>query len=359
MSDSHSAAAPHQHGTSSGLRAAALTAASAGVLVLAAAAFTLSYAGVHAIARQAGVTVSLARIYPPAIDALVVVASAAVLALRGAGPVARCYAWLSLLVLLAAAAGADALHAAGTRIPHRASEIAAAIIPWVLLLAGFGLLAVMLRHGRPRRAAAPAAARLAGGAPAGHAPAAVTMTIQPPAVSGTALTADGPAAAAVPADPAATQAAADLPEWRPAGDDDEAPAERPWVPWTTYPPPSAKPSSAEPSSPEPSSAESLASEPLAAGSSSAPSASAPGAAEDPGPAGPDDPDEGAGQVDDRDSARLPAVTQAEPGESGQQAAEAADADDSHDGAPVAAGGAPDAGPASFDRLRSGPTPPAD
>jgi hypothetical protein len=81
-----------------------------------------------------------------------------VLSLRGAGLVSRCYAWLSLLVLLAASAGADTLHSTGTRLPHREAAAAAAIIPWALLLIGFGLLLAMLRHARLRRAATAARA---------------------------------------------------------------------------------------------------------------------------------------------------------------------------------------------------------
>ena len=135
------------------LRGVALTAVIAGVLVLAAAAFVLSYSGIHAIAQQAGISATLARGYPVIFDALLVVTCAAVLSLRGAGPVSRFYAWLSLLVLLGATAGADALHSTGTVVPHRTAALAAAIIPWILLLIGFGLLLAMLRHFRLHRAA--------------------------------------------------------------------------------------------------------------------------------------------------------------------------------------------------------------
>jgi hypothetical protein len=140
------------------LRAVALTAVSVGVLVLAAAAFVLSYSGIHAVAQQAGISATLARGYPVIFDALLVIACAAVLSLRGAGGVSRFYAWLSLVVLLGATAGADALHSTGTVVPHRTAALVAAIIPWILLLIGFGLLLAMLRHFRLHRAAAPAPA---------------------------------------------------------------------------------------------------------------------------------------------------------------------------------------------------------
>src|SRR5262245_34913905 len=61
------AADPH-----STLRLAALTAVAAGVVLLAAAAFVLSYPGIHAVALQAGVSPKLARLYPVIFDAMLV-----------------------------------------------------------------------------------------------------------------------------------------------------------------------------------------------------------------------------------------------------------------------------------------------
>jgi Protein of unknown function (DUF2637) len=141
-----------RHPTSShrGLRLLALCAVTLGLLLLAAAAFVLSYAGVHAVALSAGVSPRLARIYPLILDAMVVVAGAAVLSLRGAGLPSRWYAWLSLLVMLAADAGADTVHAVGAKLQQKPTAAAAAIIPWALVLIGFGLLLTMLRHARLR-----------------------------------------------------------------------------------------------------------------------------------------------------------------------------------------------------------------
>jgi Protein of unknown function (DUF2637) len=171
MSDQPAARAPQPADGHGGLRLLALAAVALGVLLLAAAAFVLSYAGIHAVALSAGVSPRLARIYPLIFDAMLVVAGAAVLALRSAGLPSRSYAWLSMLALLAAAAAADALHATGTRLPRRPAAATAAVIPWALVLIGFGLLLCMLRHARLRRAAAAAAA--AGrpdvaAAPSGH-----------------------------------------------------------------------------------------------------------------------------------------------------------------------------------------------
>ncbi len=137
-----------------GLRLFALTAVVVGLLLLAAAAFMLSYSGIHAVALSSGVSPRLARLYPPIFDAMLVIACAAVLSLRGAGLPSRCYAWLSLLALFAAAAGADMLHATGTKLPHKPAAATAAIIPWALVLVGFGLLLCMLRQARLRRATA-------------------------------------------------------------------------------------------------------------------------------------------------------------------------------------------------------------
>jgi Protein of unknown function (DUF2637) len=167
------------------LRGLGLWAVAAGVVVLAAAAFVLSYPGIHAVALHAGVSRPLARIYPVIFDAMLVIACAAVLSLRGAGLLSRCYAWLSLLVLLAAAAGADTLHSVDVKLPHREAAATAAIIPWALLLIGFGLLLAMLRHARLRRAAA--AARDAERARAGPPAPAPAMAALPP---GTAAQAD-------------------------------------------------------------------------------------------------------------------------------------------------------------------------
>jgi Protein of unknown function (DUF2637) len=151
-----------------GLRLLGLVAVSAGVLLLMAAAFVLSYTGIHAVALSAGVSPRFARIYPGIFDAMLLVAFAAVLSLRGAGLLSRCYAWLTMLVLLAAAAGADTLHAMNTQLPHKPAAAVAAIIPWALVLLGFGLLLSMLRNARLRRATLAAAPERAFMQPSGH-----------------------------------------------------------------------------------------------------------------------------------------------------------------------------------------------
>ncbi len=136
------------------VRTLGLAAVCLGVVAIAAATFVLSYSGIHALALQARIEPRLARGYPLLIDAMLVVVLAAVLALRGAGLPSRIFAWVTLLVILAAAAGADALHAAGRKLPDHVAAVTAAVVPWVLVFLAFGLLLAMLRHARNRRQAA-------------------------------------------------------------------------------------------------------------------------------------------------------------------------------------------------------------
>jgi hypothetical protein len=242
-------APPHQPGRV--LRAVALTAVSIGVLVLAAAAFVLSYPGLHAVARQAGISAPLARGYPVILDAMLVIACAAVLSLRGAGAVSKFYAWLSLLVLLGATAGADALHSTGTVVPHKDAAFAAAVLPWVLLLIGFGLLLAMMRHFRLHRPApaaaaasppAPAEERRPAALPAGPTPAAGPAQLA-------AATPVSPVPVPGPPVPAPQQAAAPGPDIPAPGPD--IPAPRPDIPAQRPAPEPAAAGAADPVPPAP------------------------------------------------------------------------------------------------------------
>jgi Protein of unknown function (DUF2637) len=134
------------------LRVVALIAVvAAGLAGLTAAACVLSYSSIHGLAIQAGVHGRLASIYPYIFDAMLVVAGCSVLALRGAGLVSRIYSWLCLLVLLAALAGGGAIRAAAVTVPAKLAGVIAAIVPWALVLIGFGLLLALLRYARLRR----------------------------------------------------------------------------------------------------------------------------------------------------------------------------------------------------------------
>jgi hypothetical protein len=140
-------------GPDGALRAMGLAAVGIGVAALAAATFVLSYQGIRAVALQAGIEPRYAKGYPLVIDAMLVIALAAVLALRGAGLPSRMLAWLTLLIVLCAAAGADTLHATGRTLPHNAAVVTAAVLPWALVLVAFVLLLAMLRYARLRRQA--------------------------------------------------------------------------------------------------------------------------------------------------------------------------------------------------------------
>jgi len=141
-------------GADGALRAVGLAAVCLGVAALAAATFVLSYHGIQATALQAGIGSRYARGYPLLIDAMLVIALASVLGLRAAGVPSRILSWLTLLVVLGAAAGAETLHATGRRLPHNAAVITAAVLPWALVFVAFVLLLAMLRHARLRHQAA-------------------------------------------------------------------------------------------------------------------------------------------------------------------------------------------------------------
>jgi Protein of unknown function (DUF2637) len=153
MSDYSAGHAPRPVGPSPKLRLAAVTAVAVGVVLLAGAAFVLSYPGIHQIALHAGVAPRPARLYPLIFDAMVVIAGAAALALRGAGWWARACAWTTLLLMIAAVAAGDALHTTNVVLPAQPTRVVVAVTPWVLLLLAFGLLMAMLHHFRRVRVA--------------------------------------------------------------------------------------------------------------------------------------------------------------------------------------------------------------
>jgi len=138
-----------------GFQVSAVAIVVTGVALLAVAAFLVSYAGTRDIAIAAGVSPALAGLYPMIVDAVLVVACVAALALRGAGWWMQAYAWLSVMSLLAVVALVGAVHAAGVVLPHRPTAAAMAAMPWVLFMLGFGLWLSMLRHMRTARAEDP------------------------------------------------------------------------------------------------------------------------------------------------------------------------------------------------------------
>ena len=121
------------------LRLAALTAVITGVILVALAAFLFSYTGIHHIALQAGVAPRLARLYPLMFDAMLIITCSAVLATRTAGWGTKTYVWVCLLLVVGAVAVGDALYATGVHLTGQAARATIAVIPWVLLLLGFGI----------------------------------------------------------------------------------------------------------------------------------------------------------------------------------------------------------------------------
>jgi hypothetical protein len=123
------------------------------VAAVAAATFMLSYAGVHAVALQAGVPRDLARYYPGILDAVLVIACAAAPVLRDARWWVRCYAWLAIIVVVVVIGGVDAVHAMNVALPRRTTAGVAAVLPWALLLLAFSLWLTILRHLRAQHLA--------------------------------------------------------------------------------------------------------------------------------------------------------------------------------------------------------------
>jgi hypothetical protein len=198
------------------------------LLAVAAGTFFLSYPGVHAIARQGGVSGQLARFYPGLFDAVVVIACVAAVMLRDARWWARCWAWLVAIVVLGAIGATDVLHAMSYGLRQRPTEGVVAAAPVAAVLLAFSLFLTMLRQSRPQPAeAAPGQAPARGPADggAGEQPTAPMMfsnveTI--PAVAAGAVTRPAAPPIALPAVPAGAPTA-DLPDDDADDDADQAP----------------------------------------------------------------------------------------------------------------------------------------
>jgi hypothetical protein len=120
------------------------------VIAVAAATFVFSYDGVHAIALLGGMSTQLARYYPGLFDAVLVIACVAAVMLRDGPWWARLWAWVVLIVLLAAIGTTDVLHAMNYTLRHRATEGIVAAAPVVAVLLAFSLLLTLLRQSRTR-----------------------------------------------------------------------------------------------------------------------------------------------------------------------------------------------------------------
>ena len=125
------------------------------VLAVAAGTFFLSYPGVHAIARQGGVSGQFARFYPGLFDAVLVIACVAAVMLRDARWWARCWAWVVAIVVLGAIGATDVLHAMSYGLRQRPTEGVVAAAPVAAVLLAFSLFLTLLRQSRPQAADAP------------------------------------------------------------------------------------------------------------------------------------------------------------------------------------------------------------
>jgi hypothetical protein len=118
------------------------------VIAVAGATFVLSYSGVRAVAITGGVSDHLARVYPGVFDAVLVIACVAAIMLRDARWWARAWAWLVVVVLLAAIGATDVVHAMGYTLRHRPTEGIVAAAPVAAVLLAFSLLLTLLRQSR-------------------------------------------------------------------------------------------------------------------------------------------------------------------------------------------------------------------
>jgi hypothetical protein len=118
------------------------------VIAVAAATFVFSYDGVHAIALLGGVSGQLARYYPGLFDAVLVIACVAAVMLRDGRWWARLWAWVVIILLLAAIGTTDVLHAMNYTLRHRVTEGVVAAAPVAAVLLAFSLLLTLLRQSR-------------------------------------------------------------------------------------------------------------------------------------------------------------------------------------------------------------------
>ena len=92
----------------------------------------------------------LARYYPGLFDAVLVIACVAAVMLRDGRSWARLWAWVVIIVVLAAIGTTDVLYAMDFTLRHRAIEGIVAAAPVVAVLLAFSLLLALLRQSRPR-----------------------------------------------------------------------------------------------------------------------------------------------------------------------------------------------------------------
>jgi len=188
------------------------------VIAVAAAVFVLSYSGIRAVAITGGVSPHLARVYPGVFDAVLVIACVAAILLRDGRWWARAWAWLVVVVLLAAIGATDVVHAMGYTLRHRPTEGLVAAAPVAAVLLAFSLLLTLLRQSRTAgdaTAARRAAKRQTGALPAIAAGTAPRLPAPPIALPAAASDPSRPEVAATREEPAVDSAPEREPEPEP------------------------------------------------------------------------------------------------------------------------------------------------
>lgn len=135
------------HISSRGLRLAVL-AAETGTVLLAAAAFVLSFTALHDLAARSGIDRDLAWLWPLIVDGIIVVATVAVFTLAGTRVI--WYPWLLLILGAGVSVAANAVHALVAADPGVPPLLAASVasVPPIVLVASTHLTAILIRHSR-------------------------------------------------------------------------------------------------------------------------------------------------------------------------------------------------------------------
>lgn len=126
----------------------AVSTAIVGTVLIAAAAFWLSFTALTDLAHRSGVAAEQAWAWPLIVDGLIVVATVAVVALDGQR--AAWYPWLLLMVGTAVSVTANALHATVAADPSVPAALAGCVaaVPPLVLLASTHLMVVLVRSHR-------------------------------------------------------------------------------------------------------------------------------------------------------------------------------------------------------------------
>lgn len=128
----------------------AVSTATTGTVLIAAAAFWLSFTALTDLARRSGIDAGQAWAWPLIVDGLIVVATVAVVALDGHR--AAWYPWLLLMAGTLVSVTANALHATVTADPDVPPLLAGCVaaVPPLVLLASTHLTVVLVRSHRAR-----------------------------------------------------------------------------------------------------------------------------------------------------------------------------------------------------------------